>query len=260
VRKLRSSLGRLGFCVVAFGLMCATLSLFLLLGQPAHLNAQSIPPSPPLHPLMTDSRILMLGIAASGVIEKIPVADGSHVDAGEILLQLDCRPLAEEIKMHAAGLQAAQAAFERTRNGPRPEEVAIGEANLGVATARAEEAHDAFGRATALTEGVTITRAQYLETQRNARVAAAQLDDAKRRLALLKAGSRQEDIDEALAKRDEAAASLAEAKAQLDQCSIHAPASGIVQVKASLGQFVSTFAPTSLIQLTEDVSAKDQSH
>jgi HlyD family secretion protein len=194
----------------------------------------------------------MLGVAATGIIQKILVADGAHVDAGQLLLQIDCRPLQEEIKLRAADRDAAEAAFERTRNGTRLDEIAIGEANVGVAQARAEEAQASYGRLTALTEGVTVTRAQILQDQRDARVTAAQLEDAKKKLALLKAGSRDEDIAEALAKRDAAAANLAVAGAQLDQCSLRAPVAGTVQAVATLGQFVSTSVPATLLQLTPD--------
>jgi multidrug resistance efflux pump len=229
--------------------------MLLALGATLDLRAQSETASPPLvRPPGTAAKVLSLGVAATGVVEKILVADGNHVDAGQILLQIDCRPLEAETKLRAARLDAAQAAYERTRNGPRPEEVEIGVANLGVAQARADEAHDALGRANALTEGITITRAQFLETQRNARVTAAQLEDAKKRLALLRAGSRQEDIAEALARRDEAAGGLAEVRARLDQCSLRAPVAGIVQAKVTLGQFVSSYAPVTLLQLTEDPS------
>jgi multidrug resistance efflux pump len=194
----------------------------------------------------------MLGVAATGIIQKILVADGAHVDAGQLLLQIDCRPLQEEIKLRAADRDAAEAAFERTRNGTRLDEIAIGEANVGVAQARAEEAQASYGRLTALTEGVTVTRAQILQEQRDARVTAAQLEDAKKKLALLKAGSRDEDIAEALAKRDAAAANLAVAGARLDQCSLRAPVAGTVQAVATLGQFVSTSVPATLLQLTPD--------
>jgi multidrug resistance efflux pump len=194
----------------------------------------------------------MLGVAATGIIQKILVADGAHVDAGQLLLQIDCRPLQEEIKLRAADRDAAEAAFERTRNGTRLDEIAIGEANVGVAQARAEEAQASYGRLTALTEGVTVTRAQILQDQRDARVTAAQLEDAKKKLALLKAGSRDEDIAEALAKRDAAAANLAVAGARLDQCSLRAPVAGTVQAVATLGQFVSTSVPATLLQLTPD--------
>jgi HlyD family secretion protein len=225
-------------------IMGGTAMLAAFISAPTNVHAQTKAETP------TTGAVLSLGVAASGVIAKISVADGAHVKAGQILLQVDCRPIEEDIKARSAILDAQQAAFERTRNGPRPEEIAIGEANLGVAQARAEEAHDALDRASALTTGITITKAQFLEIQRNARVTAAQLEDAKKKLALLHAGSRQEDIAEAAARRDAAAGQLAEAKARLDQCSIRAPADGVVNVLANVGQFVSTYAPVTLLRLT----------
>jgi multidrug resistance efflux pump len=200
-------------------------------------------------------RVLSLGIAASGVVAKLLVADGAHVDAGQIVLQLDCRPLEAEIKLRTADREAAEAAYERTKNGPRIDEIAIGEANVGVAQARAEEAQAAYARLLAMTEGVSVTRAQLLEGRRDARVTAAQLDDARKRLALLQAGSREEDIAESLARRDAAAAELELAEARLEQCSLRAPAAGTVQLVATLGEFVSIAIPTTLARLTPDGAA-----
>jgi multidrug resistance efflux pump len=193
---------------------------------------------------------MQLGVAATGIIEKIFVRDGDHVDAGQLLVTIDCRPLQAEIKVRGANVAAAEAAFIRARNGPRPDEIAIGEANVGVARARAEEAQAAYDRALELHEGITISRANLLQARRDARIAAAQLEDQKRRLDLLHAGSRAEDISEAAAKRDSAVGLLDEAKALFDQCFLRAPAAGTVKILATPGQFVSTNVPVTLVQLT----------
>jgi multidrug resistance efflux pump len=100
--------------------------------------------------------------------------------------------------------------------------------------------------------GVSITLAQLLVVERDSRVADAVLVDARKKLALLRAGTRVEDIAEAKAKRDSAAAFLDEGKADLDQCSVKAPAAGTVKVLVTLGQFVSTYTPMTLIELTPD--------
>jgi multidrug resistance efflux pump len=198
---------------------------------------------------------LTVGVARSGVVQTISVANGAHVAAGQILAELDCRPLEKEIAFRAASLAADQAAFERVRNGPRPEEVAIGEAGLGVATARAEEAKASLDRANALQLNVTITRAQLLEVQRDSRIADAQLLDAQKKLALLKAGSRIEDTLEAQARRDAAGAVLEESKAELDQCTVRAPAAGTIQIVATLGQFMSVYAPAPIAEITVEGDA-----
>jgi HlyD family secretion protein len=89
-----------------------------------------------------------------------------------------------------------------------------------------------------------------LETLRDARVSAAQLGEAQAKLALLRAGSREEDVREAESRRDMAAAQLEEARAQLDQCSVHAPVDGVVvDVLANPGEFMSLAVPAPLLQL-----------
>jgi multidrug resistance efflux pump len=203
-------------------------------------------------PQGANAHILTLGAARSGVILSILVQNGTHVERGQVLLRLDCGPLEKEINFRVASLAAAEAAPTRVRNGPRPEEIAIAEAGLGVATARAEEAHDALQRANGLQPGVTVTRAQLFTVERESRITDAQELDAAKKLALLKAGSRFEDIDEAQARRDAAFAFLEEGKAELDQCTIRAPAPGAIQFAVTTGQFVSIFVPTPLAQLTTD--------
>ena len=198
------------------------------------------------------ARTFPLGIAVRGLVQSVLVAEGAHVEAGQPILQMDCRPLEQEIKVRAADLYAAEAAYERVKNGPRPDEVAIGEANVGVAQARAEEAGDSYARLKALTEGVSVTRVQLLEGRRDARISAAQLNDAQKRLDLLHAGSRREDLQEAQARRDSAAAQLALSQAKLDQCTLRAPAAGVVELRATPGQFVSDAVPAVLAILTPD--------
>ena len=192
---------------------------------------------------------LRIGAATTAVVAKIFVKNGQPVDAGQLLVELDCSPVKAEIDIRGASLLAADAAYERARNGPRPEEIGIGEASASLAQARADEAKAALDRATALRQGVTTTRAFVLEAERDALTTAAQLAEAKEQLALLRKGTRAEDLQESLAVRDAARASVEEAKARFAQCSIRAPVSGTVKVVVTLGQLVSTTVPVTLIEL-----------
>jgi multidrug resistance efflux pump len=150
-------------------------------------------------------------------------------------------------------LAAAQATFDRYRNGSRADEIAVGEAVVRYAQARADEAAKALGRADAMQEGVTITTARLLEVQRDARIAAAQLEEARSKLSLLRAGSREEDIRHAQALRDTAGAQLEAGRARLEQCTIHAPADGtVLDVPVNPGQFVSFAVPQPLLHIAPD--------
>jgi HlyD family secretion protein len=196
---------------------------------------------------------LSIGVAAAGIVDEVLVREGSRVRAGETLIKLDCRPTEADVLAHNAQLEAAQAVYDRARNGSRPDEIAVGEAIVGYSQARAEEAQKTLDRTEELKEGVTVTTAHILEVQRDARISAAQLAEARARLSLLRAGSREEDIRRAKALRDAAAANLDSARAQLDQCTVRAPVDGtVIDVLANKGQYLSLAVPQPLLHLVQD--------
>jgi multidrug resistance efflux pump len=234
---------------VAAALLTATtwFSLSFAQSSPAPFAASGV--------IEPEGGVLAIGTAATGVVERIVGGPGERVALGEELVKIDCTPLEANIKSLAGQAAAAKANADRVRNGPRPAEIAVGEANVGVARARAEEANDALQRAQRLQVGISVTQASLFQTERDARVTAAQLADARARLDLLKEGSRAEDIAEADAKRDAAAAALEEASAKLDQCSVRSPIEGVVVARfVSRGQFVSYAVPTILLELEADRS------
>ena len=200
---------------------------------------------------------LSIGSAAGGIVAEVLVHEGDRVRAGQLLVKLDCRPLEAEVQARAAHLAAAEATYDRFRNGPRPDEIAVGEAVVGYSQARAEEAQKTLHRTETLQEGVTVTTAHLLEVQRDARIAAAQLEEARARLNLLRAGSREEDIRDAKALRDAAAADLEATRARLAQCSIAAPAGGtVLDVDVNAGQFLSLAVPQPLLHIVPEGPAR----
>jgi len=198
---------------------------------------------------------MAIGAAAAGTISDVLVHEGGRVHAGQILVKLDCRQLEADLHAREAQLAAAQATYDRVRNGPRPDEIAVGEAVVGYSQARAEEAQRALDRTEDLKEGVTVSTARLLEVKRDARIAAAQLQEARSRLALLRAGSREEDIRQSQALRNAAAAEVESSRAQLDFCTIRAPVDGVVlDVLANAGQYLSLAVPQPLLHIVQDGS------
>jgi HlyD family secretion protein len=196
---------------------------------------------------------LAIGTAAGGTVGEVLVHEGSRVSAGQPLVKLSCKPLESQVHAREAQLAAAQATYDRVKDGSRPDEIAVGEAVVGYSQARSEEAEKTLDRTKELTEGVTVSTARVLEVQRDARIAAAQLEEARARLSLLRAGSREEDIRQSEALRNAASAELEMARAQLDQCTIHAPVDGVVlDVLVSPGQYLSLAVPQPLLHMVQD--------
>jgi multidrug resistance efflux pump len=197
--------------------------------------------------------VLSLGASTTGTISNLLVKAGDHVQAGQTLLQVECRDLESEISARQSDLAALEAVFARVTHGSRPEEIAIGEANVNLAMARLHEAQKEFDRAQALHEGVTVTRVQIDQAERDARMASAMLEEVRAKLVLLKVGSREEDIAEARSRRAAAKARLNAAAARLTYCTVAAPVSGVVlSTRVSPGQLISLMAPTTLLTMVDD--------
>jgi multidrug resistance efflux pump len=199
------------------------------------------------------SDILSLGTSATGTIAELLVDAGAHVRPGQHLVRVECANIERELEARKSDLAAAEAAFTRTLHGPRPEEISIGIANVNLADARSQEADKVWQRTQQLHEGFTVTRVQIDQAQRDARIAAALLDEVRAKLALLKAGSREEDISESRSRRDAAKGRVDEAAARLGYCSVDAPIGGVVlSTNVSPGQFVSSAIPVALLTMVDD--------
>ncbi len=197
--------------------------------------------------------VMAIGTAATGVIAELDVREGERVGANQLLVRVQCASIEKELEARKSSLAAAEAALARVVRGNRPEEIDIGVANVGLAEARWEEAGISLRRALALTEGVTITKAQVDQAKRDARISAAQRDESRARLALLRAGSRQEDIEQAQHTRDATKSLVDEAAERLDYCSVRAPRDGVIlSTHVTPGQLVSTAIPVTLIRLVDD--------
>ena len=200
---------------------------------------------------------LSIGVAATGIVGTIAVQEGSRVQAGQLLLQLACTAQEADVRTREAQLGAANATYDKFRNGPRPDEIAVGQAVVNFSQARADEADKTLQRTLALQEGVTVTAARVLEVKRDARIAAAQLTEAHAQLNLLRAGSREEDIRQAKALRDAAAAELDASRARLAQCSVRAPVSGVVlDVLVNRGELLSLAVPQPVLHIVPDGQAR----
>ena len=232
------------------------LALFAIVAVPVHMLGQSAVFTAPGRAEGAGPP-LSIGVAATGIVSALAVQEGSRVQAGQMLLQLACSAQEADVRTRQAQLAAADATYDKFRNGPRPDEIAVGQAVVNFSQARAEEADKTLQRTLALQEGVTVTAAHVLEVKRDARIAAAQLTEAHAQLNLLRAGSREEDVRQAKALRDASAAELDASRARLAQCSVRAPVSGVVlDVLVNQGQFLSLAVPQPLLHIVPDGQAR----
>ena len=77
-----------------------------------------------------------LSFEVPGRVVEVPVTVGEPVKAGDVLARVDSTSLALQVQQAQAALASAKAQLAQLRAGPRPEEVAVAEANLRAAQAQ----------------------------------------------------------------------------------------------------------------------------
>src|SRR5262249_45762212 len=117
-----------------------------------------------------------------------------------VLVRIACHDLEAQLAARDAEHGAAEAFYRKLVNGARPEDIDIAQADLKLAEARLAEAQLRLTRSLTLFDRNAVSQATRDTDERDVRVATAQVDAARLRLRLLKAGTREEEVAEAKAR------------------------------------------------------------
>jgi len=172
-----------------------------------------------------------LGFQAGGRVEQILFREGDAVPAGAVVARLDAAELRARLAQAQAAEAAAGALLEQLEHGARPEELQQARAVADVARERLEDARRNQERTRKLYEGGAASREQMDQVTTAMQVAAAQDQQARDALRLVQAGPRSEQIDAQRAGARQAGATVAQARAALDNAVIRAPFAGVVTVR-----------------------------
>ena len=229
-----------------------------------------------------ETREMQIGSKVGGRVTEVAVEEGQFVKAGTTLVRFECDELKaqraqaaaareqaqadlermlrgnrpEEIEQAEATARASQAEYESARNGPRRQEIEQAQADYAAATADAGNAETFYQRMEKLIATDTISRQQFDDARDKRDAAAQRAESTRQRLALLRAGTRiedvnaaearykqaaaaallarkgfrREDIDAARARLAEAHGHVAELDARLREAELKAPADAVIEV------------------------------
>jgi len=195
---------------------------------------------------------VVLTATANAIITELPVAEGSAVSAGDILVQLEDAVQRANLQLASARLSEAEADLERVIGGARDQEVAIAEARARGARAVYEEAETTLERNRRLLESGTITQARLDQDIARRDSALAELTSAEQALAEIREGARNEDIRIAEAHVAAALAQVAAEQTRLEDLTIRASRDGILDsLPWNLGERVPLGNPVAVL-LTGD--------
>jgi membrane fusion protein YbhG len=178
---------------------------------------------------------------APGRVVRMLVNDGDSVRAGDTLAILRQPTSQAVVEQSRAQVEASQAIFNETQNGPRTPEIRRAQAELNAATAEVTRTTRDLERARTLAAKGTIPLQQRDAAEAAARQAIARRDAARQSLALLIQGTRPERIAAARAQVAGAQAGLTGATASVADLTLTAPIAGVVLSRnAEPGEILAT--------------------
>ena len=183
------------------------------------------------------------------IIRALPVKEGSQVKIGDVLVRLDTTSQEAMLAQAIAQQAKANAYLTKLTNGERPEDIAVAQAKVTLATAKLTEANKNYRRKAELVSKNLISESEK-DTALSARDSArAELDSAKEEFAKLTAGTRVEDIEQAKAELDAAVANTAVQQQKLDELTIVSTRDGVLDnLPYNLGERVSVGSIVAVVQ------------
>jgi len=175
-----------------------------------------------------DVRQADLAFKVSGRVAEMTLQEGDKVAAGQLLARLEQGNYQASLDQTQGQQTSAAAALAELENGSRPEEIDQAKAQVAQAEAALVNAQLTFKRQKELVKSDFTSRSNYDLAQASLRQAEAQLTSAKAALTLAVKGARQERIDAARGKLDQAKGAESLAQQNLADTSLSSPEEGVV--------------------------------
>ncbi|MFV0447279.1 MAG: HlyD family secretion protein [Vibrio sp.] len=183
------------------------------------------------------------------IIRELPVKEGSQVNIGDVLVKLDTTRQQAVLAQALAQQAKANAYLTKLTNGERPEDIAVAQAKVTLATAKLTEANKNYRRKAELVSKKLLSESEK-DTALSARDSArAELDSAQEEFAKLTAGTRVEDIEQAKAELAAAIANTTVQQQKLNELTIVATRNGVLDnLPYNLGERVSIGSIVAVVQ------------
>lgn len=192
---------------------------------------------------------VLLTATANEIVRALPVAEGSQVAEGTLLVRLDDSRQQAVLARARAEEASATAALARMTNGERPEDIAAAHASLDKAQAAVIESERNFRRIDRMVAQKLLSPSELDKARAQRDGALAEQDGARQQFDKLTRGVRTEDIDEATAKLAAVRADVVLAERELADLTIIATRSGrLDSLPYNLGERVPVGAVLAALQ------------
>jgi multidrug resistance efflux pump len=161
-------------------------------------------------------------------VDVVTVREGDRVNAGDVIARLSAAALLTELRTTEAEIAETNAGLDKLRAGPTAAEIALGRAAVARAEDRVGFARTRLARFTQLYEQSAATRPELEDAHEVATAAGNDLVEAQRRLEVLLASVRPEEIEAMRARLTRLEGRRRFLEDQVAQLAVVSPVSGVV--------------------------------
>lgn len=186
-------------------------------------------PPEPLYAGYAEAEFVYVAPTMSRRITEMTVAEGDWVAAGDLLFRMDAISQTAALRAAEARQKVAEANLRNLETGSRAEEIDVIRASLVQAEAELSLAESNLVRSKSLFERDIVTTTRVENDQAALERAQAHVTELRARLDVAELPARNEQIIAAQATLDAASAEVDLARATLDDLTVYAPQSGLVE-------------------------------
>ncbi len=177
----------------------------------------------------------------SAKVSEISVDIGSKVNQGDTIIKLDTNDLQAQVDKAQATVNTTKANLANAENATRPEQIAVAQSTLDSANQSYQTVQKNYDRVQALVKSGAEAQQQLDLAKQQLANAESQYKTAQQQLNMLNNGPTSTSIDVYRAQVNEAEAGLKIAQTSLNNATITAPISGIVNAKnINVGEMTSS--------------------
>ncbi len=190
-----------------------------------------------------------------GKVLSLPVSEGSKVDVGHVICELDTAKLELQGRAAQAQLTAQKAVLEAMQKGARDQEVEQVRLLASQAREQKAKAERDFKKLRNLYKKKAISEQEYQDARTMRKIARERSDQAEAQYQLVLEGVRDEELRAQAAAVDAAEAQLALANTQIEDATIKSPIAGtLVELYLKVGELA---VPGALVATVADYTTME---
>lgn len=242
------------------GILVATLCLILIGGSiffifygRAHRTTEATTRQPLEMAGNIEVKEVDVNVKVPGRVSSIRVEEGDEVAAGDELAVLEADNIEAKADLARAAMEAANAQYQKARNGARPQQLQQAKDLMDQAKAGYDLAKTTNDRLEYLYREGVLPKQKLDISRTELEVYRKKYNSAKEQYDMVKEGAQKEDVTSAGALVKQAQAAYEEVQSYLKDATVKAPIDGIITAKnVEPGELVSTGMPVVTISNLRD--------